>query len=227
MLLSSLLSLALGTEFNCGPTNSEPLTGSTKIEWQAKVCKHFAYLGEEVSIAVISQPITVNKPNSSNHSKFELGALISGRSKFSWQDQEGKLTQAWLKIKVLKEVWVFEQDLPQLSMLTEEVVKLKKLDVAALLPEPLILTNTLSELVTRKNVRKGQILTQATVAVSPKIFPRQQITIVLKNRGLTLETLGTSIDAGWEIGDSVRALITDSNKSISGLVAAEGIIYVH
>ncbi len=156
---------------------------------------------------------------------YEIGELKNGRIWIRADSFSGGKLQKeifWFRIKGFATVWSTKRDISVNSVLAKEDLILQTTDVSVEnLTQDQIVTDPVGMFV-RKSLRRGAIISKASVSGPPLIQQNQQIGVLIENSGLQITAKGKALSTGWNVGDAITVLVNGASKRTEAIVAKRG-----
>lgn len=133
--------------------------------------------------------------------------------------------QARLKIRKFAEVLVTSDRLRRHDELTGKKLTLKRMEITTLVEGPITSMQSVIGLRSKRNVRRGTILTTAAVEAIPEVRYGQSIDIVYLSGGCRISTAGIVMQDGFA-GDYIKVKNKSSNKIIVARVVDRSAVTV-
>lgn len=133
---------------------------------------------------------------------------------------EGELIekgQVRLRIKRFAEVLVASDRIQRHKVLAEKQFELKRVDVTSLREQPVTSMTEIAGKRSKRNLRLGNILTNAAIEPVPDIDVGGEVTIVFSDTWGSVTAPGRSMQSGW-VGGTMRVKNLASGKVINAQV---------
>jgi flagella basal body P-ring formation protein FlgA len=125
--------------------------------------------------------------------------------------------QVRFRVRKFADVLVATDRIGRHDALTEDNLKLTRMEVTSLQEQPVQSLGTLENHRAKRNLKKGQILTSLAVEPVPDIEVGREVTIVVSNDYMTITAPGKALQAG-STGDYVRVKNKATGKILSAKV---------
>jgi len=86
-------------------------------------------------------------------------------------------------------------------------------------------SSELKDLVIKRNIKRGEVLSHANLNPNLIVKTGQKVTILLKFKGLSIKSTGIALQSAQK-GQTIRVRNTQSRKIVEGIVSAQGQIMV-
>lgn len=133
--------------------------------------------------------------------------------------------QVRLRIRKYAEVLVASDKIKRHDLLTDENVVLTRTEVTSLREQPVQSLEELDNCRSKRNIRRGQIITTMAVEPVPDIEVGREVTIVVSNDVLTITAPGKALQSGSH-GDYVRVKNKATGKILKARVLDENQVAV-
>ena len=133
--------------------------------------------------------------------------------------------QVRLTITKYEEVMVSKDVVKRHELLSSTQFELKRMDVTSLREQPVTSPDQIDEQRSRRNLRRGTILTTGALEPVPDIEVGGEVTIICEDTWGIITAPGKALQDGWS-GDRIRVKNLASNKIVEATVAGDGRVKV-
>jgi flagella basal body P-ring formation protein FlgA len=133
--------------------------------------------------------------------------------------------QVRLRINKFDEVMVALDKIGRHELLAEDQFEQKRMNVTSLREQPVTSPDQIDEQRSRRNLRRGTILTTGAMEPVPDIEVGGEVTIICQDTWGIITAPGKALQDGWS-GDRIRVKNLASNKMIDAVVTADGRVRV-
>ena len=165
-----------------------------------------------------TSPLDVSRPDD---------AKTNGHTTIKVRCNNRKAWQVYVPVRIFEyvDVLVARHALPRGSYLQQsDVVKVKK-DISRLHNGYFTKSNEINNMVTKRSLRKGRILTPGVIS-PPKLVKRgENITILATSGNLTIRVKGRALMDG-KMGDRIRVKNERSKRDVQATVVSSGTVQV-
>jgi len=133
--------------------------------------------------------------------------------------------QVRLRISKFEEVLVARDPLGRHELLSADQFELKRMDVTSLREQPVTSPDQIDEQRSRRNLRRGTILTTGAIEPVPDIEVGGEVTIFCQDTWGIITVPGKALQDGWS-GDRIRVKNLASNKIVEAVVTDDGRVKV-
>lgn len=134
--------------------------------------------------------------------------------------------QVRLRINEFEEALVALDPIGRHELLSADQFELKRMDVTSLREQPVTSPDQIDEQRSRRNLRRGTILTTGAMEPVPDIEVGGEVTIFCQDTWGIITVPGKALQDGWS-GDRIRVKNLASNKIVEAEVTADGRVKVY
>lgn len=134
--------------------------------------------------------------------------------------KEGRIIlkeQVRVRIAEYQTVLVTTGHIKRNDIITFDKYRKERREVTSLTDKPLISDEELAGKWAKRSINPGQILTSDMIEEIPLIMAGKQVSILFRNPGLQITTLGAAIESGYK-GENIKVRNIQSGKTIKGTV---------
>lgn len=153
------------------------------------------------------KPMTESKPR----------GLLSFNIALFNEGQEIKEGQIRVKIAYFENVLIATDRIRRHQLINSENCILKRMEITSLTSRPLTSENSLADLWSKRDIRKGQILSSGSVEKIPTILSGQGVSILYKSAVLEISAKGKAMESGY-VGEIIRIKNEQSKKILTGTI---------
>ncbi|MCP4704974.1 MAG: flagellar basal body P-ring formation protein FlgA [candidate division Zixibacteria bacterium] len=133
------------------------------------------------------------------------------------EGQEIEKGQIRVKIAYYEDVLIASDRIGRHQLINNENCISKRMEITSLTSKPLTSEASLADLRSKRNIRKGQILSSGSVEKIPTILTGQGISIFYKSSILEISAKGKAMESGY-IGERIRVKNEQSKKILTGVI---------
>jgi len=176
------------------------------------------HIDDRLNMIKCNTPLDVSRPDS---------AKTNGHTTLKVRCNNQKAWQVYIPVRIFEyiDVLVANQSLPRGTYLQQsDVTKVKK-DVSRLHNGYFTKLSEINDMVTKRSLRKGRILTPGVIT-PPRLVKRgESITILAKSGTLVIRVKGRALMDG-KMGDRIRVKNVRSKRDIQATVVSSGTVQV-
>jgi len=122
--------------------------------------------------------------------------------------------QVRVKISYFGNVLVATERLGRHKILGADNSKIERMDITSLTSNPLTSDDSLAEFWTKRDIRKGQIISSNSVEKIPTILSGQGVSILYRSSALEISLSGIAVESGYT-GEKIKIKNDQSNKILT------------
>lgn len=161
------------------------------------------------------QPMTDSKPR----------GLLAFKVALFNEKQEIEKAQIRVKISYFEDVLIASDRIGRHQIINSENCISKRMEITSLTARPLTSENSLADLWSKRDIRKGQILSSGSVEKIPTILTGQGISILYKSNVIEISAKGLAMESGY-IGERIRIKNEQSKKILTGTIIDGGTVEI-
>lgn len=131
-----------------------------------------------------------------------------------------------VKIAVYDDVLVTLQPLNRGQNIGSRMFKFDKRNISLLNQGYFTQGNDLKHMESRRNLKRGSVLTPNNIRPSNMVKSGQNVTLILNYKGISIKTSGQALQSA-RMGELVKVRNTQSRKIVEGIVSGEGRVKVN
>ncbi len=228
MFSGLLFSLIVGASFSCADSGVLPMPIMVDAEMKnlpKRVCHQYAGDFEALSFKVIKDRKQRFYRESDPALTVDVGDIKAGRLSVSWQKDGEKVRSVWLTVDAQKRAWVYKKPVSFGQKIRRSDVRLETVNIANSLGVKTLVDESPKGMIAKKRSRKGQLIDTSMVGVPALVKRNDRVKVIVKNKGLTIESRGLALSTGWRAGDLVSVKVNQATESIRAKVV--GVKEVH
>lgn len=152
-------------------------------------------------------PMTNSKPR----------GLLSFKVVLFNEGQNIKSGQIRVKIAYFENVLIAADRIGRHQVINQENCLSKRMEITSLTSRPLTSESSLADLWSKRDIRKGQILSSGSIEKIPTILSGQGVSILYKSAVLEISAKGKALESGY-IGEKIRIKNEQSKKILTGTI---------
>jgi len=153
------------------------------------------------------KPMTKSKPR----------GLLAFKVALFNEGQEIETGQIRVKIAYFENVLIATDRIGRHQLINNENCMAKRMEITSLTARPLTSENSLADLRSKRDIRKGQILSSGSTEKIPTILSGQGVSILYKSTILEISAKGKAMESGY-VGEKIRIKNEQSKKIITGII---------
>ena len=131
-----------------------------------------------------------------------------------------------VKIDVYDDVLVTQQPFSRGQKIGSSMFKYEKRNISLLHQGYFTQTHDLKNMESRRNLKRGSVLTQNNIRPSEMVKSGQNVTLILNYKGISIKTSGKALQSA-RMGQLVKVRNSQSRKIVEGIVSGEGQVKVN
>lgn len=227
MFASFLLSLLIGSTFSCSGYTSVQLELHSSIEIRKlpkSVCKNFGSNYDALNFKILKDHRNNHYVEGKNLS-MRIGEIQAGRLSVEWYDEGKRVRSLWLAVEAKKKAWVYAKSVSFGKKIRRSDVSFEVVNIAHSLGTKTLVSESPKGMVAKKRSRKGQLIDESMIGIPALVSRNDSVKVIVKKRGLTIESKGTALSTGWLAGDLISVKVSRATEIIRAKVV--GVKEVH
>jgi flagella basal body P-ring formation protein FlgA len=131
-----------------------------------------------------------------------------------------------ITVDVYDDVLVAQRPFSRGQKIDEEMLTYEKRNISLLNEGYFTQTKDLNHTESRRNLRRGSVLTQNNTLQSKMVKSGQNVTLILDYKGINIRTSGKALRSA-RMGQLVKVRNSTSQKIVEGIVTGEGLVKVN
>jgi flagella basal body P-ring formation protein FlgA len=131
-----------------------------------------------------------------------------------------------IEVDVFDDVLVAQRPFSRGQKIDDSMLKYEKRNISLLNQGYFTQINDLKHTESRRNLKRGSVLTQNNTRPSEMVKSGQTVTLILDYKGINIRTSGKALQSA-RMGQIVKVRNSKSQKIVEGIVAGEGLVKVN
>ena len=190
-----------------------------------KILSELENVSADVSVNYVGDAREVSIPRGIVTYKYKLPDSVIQKRIPVWMDlyvnsKHYKSIPLWFNASIMADVIVANTRISAGKMLTNNLTDFRKKDIS-LYKNRHIKLSDLNNLRIKRDVRPGEVLTEALIEQLPPVFKGQTVKVISKQNNVTILVEGFALEDG-KLGDRVRVQRTGTNRVFTAIVNNPG-----